>query len=60
MGENMDFSFTEEQELFRKSVREFCNKKLAPRAGEIDENGNIPREILKNTEGQGLILLMQR
>jgi acyl-CoA dehydrogenase len=50
----MDFSFTEEQELFRKSVREFCNKKLAPRAGEIDENGNIPREILDDMARQGL------
>ena len=26
----MDFSFTEEQELFRKAVREFCEKKIAP------------------------------
>jgi acyl-CoA dehydrogenase len=50
----MDFSFTEDQELFRKSVREFCNKKLAPRAREIEENGDIPREILDDMARQGL------
>jgi acyl-CoA dehydrogenase len=37
----MDFSFTEEQELFRKSARVFCEEKLAVRADEIDEE--IPR-----------------
>jgi hypothetical protein len=31
----MDFSFTKEQELFRESVREFCEKILALRAKEI-------------------------
>jgi alkylation response protein AidB-like acyl-CoA dehydrogenase len=32
-----DFSFTEEQELLRRTVREFCQKRLAPRGSEIDE-----------------------
>ena len=39
----MDFSFTEKKELFRKSVRTFCEKKIAPKANEIDEKGEIPR-----------------
>ena len=51
----MDFSFTEEQELFRRSVREFCEKKLAPRANEIDEKGEIPHEILKEMASFGLL-----
>ncbi len=51
----MDFSFTEEQELFRKSVREFCNKKLAPRANEIDEKGDIPHEVLEDMAAFGLL-----
>lgn len=51
----MDFSFTEEQELFRKSVREFCSKKIAPRAAEIDERGEIPRDLLKDMAGFGLL-----
>lgn len=51
----MDFSFTEEQELFRKAVREFCDKKLAPRASEIDERGEIPREVFKDLAAMGLL-----
>ncbi len=51
----MDFSFTEEQELFRKSVREFCEKKLAPRASEIDEKGEIPHEVLADMATFGLL-----
>lgn len=51
----MNFSFSEEQELFRKSVREFCSKNLAPRASEIDEKGEIPPEILKSMADFGLL-----
>ncbi len=51
----MDFSFSEEQELFRKSVREFCTKKIAPRSKEIDENGEIPNEIIKDMASFGLL-----
>ncbi len=51
----MDFSFTEEQELFRKSVREFCEKKLAPHASEIDEKGEIPHEVLADMAAFGLL-----
>jgi len=51
----MDFSFTEEQELFRKSVREFCEKKIAPFANEIDEKGEIPREVLYDMASFGLL-----
>ncbi len=51
----MDFSFTDEQELFRKSVREFCDRKLAPRANEIDEKGEIPHEVLEDMAAFGLL-----
>lgn len=51
----MDFSFTEEQELFRKSVREFCDKKLAPHAAGIDENAEIPPSVIKDMAGFGLL-----
>ncbi len=43
----MDFSFTEEQELFRKSVRDFVEKEIAPIAREIDERGEFPRALFK-------------
>ena len=51
----MDFSFTEEQELFRKSVREFCEKKIAPKANEIDEKGEIPREVVEDMASFGIL-----
>ena len=44
----MDFSFSEPEELFRKSVRDFCEKRIQPRADEIDEKGEIPREVLED------------
>ena len=51
----MDFSFTEEQELFRRSVREFCEEKLAVRADEIDEKGEIPCDLLEEMGAFGLL-----
>ena len=51
----MDFSFTEEQELFRKSVREFCEKKIAPFANEIEEKGEIPYKVLEDMASFGLL-----
>jgi alkylation response protein AidB-like acyl-CoA dehydrogenase len=44
----MDFSFTDEQEVFRKSVRAFCEKHVVPRINEIDEKGEIPHEIVED------------
>ncbi|GAA0182804.1 putative isocaproyl-CoA dehydrogenase AcdB [Clostridium sediminicola] len=37
--------FTKEQELVRKSVREFAEKELAPSAAEIDKTGIYPKEL---------------
>ena len=51
----MDFSFTEGQELFRRSVREFCEEKLAVRADEIDEKGEIPCDLLEEMGAFGLL-----
>ena len=51
----MDFSFTEEQELFRKSVRAFCEKKIAPFANEIEEKGEIPYKVLEDMASFGLL-----
>jgi len=51
----MDFSFTEEQELFRKSVRGFCEKKITPFANEIEENGEIPCNVREDMASFGLV-----
>src|SRR5512135_2040462 len=51
----MDFSFLEEEELFRRSVRDFCEEKIAPRSLDIDEGARIPPEILREMGGAGLL-----
>ncbi len=43
----MDFSFTEEQELFRKAVHDFVEKEVRPVAREIDERGEFPLALFK-------------
>lgn len=39
------FKFTEEQELLRKSVREFVETEIAPKAAEWDEQDYCPMEL---------------
>jgi acyl-CoA dehydrogenase len=51
----MDFSWTDEQELWRKTVRDFAEKKIKPRVREIDTNKKIPDEIIKDMGKLGLL-----
>jgi len=51
----VNFTFTEEQELFRKTVREFCEKYIAPRAREIEEGKKIPSDIIAKMAELGLL-----
>ncbi len=51
----MDFALTEEQELFRKSTREFCEKNIAPVASQMDDIGEIPPGLLKEMAAFGLL-----
>jgi len=39
------FTLTEEQELFRASVRQLAEEKIAPRAAAIDESDEYPRDM---------------
>ena len=43
----MDFDFTEEQEDFRKAVREFAEEVIAPRAEEFNRTEEFPLDIVK-------------
>jgi len=43
----MDFKLTEEQELIRKNIREFCVKHVDPIAAEIDEKEIHPADLFK-------------
>ena len=42
----MDFNFTKEHEMLRNTVRKFAETEIKPIAGDIDKNGDVPREIL--------------
>ena len=54
----VDFSFTEEQELFRKAVREWCEKNLPlEKVREIDEKHEVPKEIIKGLADLGILLM---
>ncbi len=39
--------FTEEHQAFRRTVREFCERELAPHAREWDEAEEFPRELFR-------------
>lgn len=47
--------FTEEHELFRKQVRAFAEKELAPHVDEWEEKGLFPREIFKRAGELGIL-----
>lgn len=51
----LDFTFTEEQELFRKTLREFCQKKIAPTLREMEEKKRIPMEVIRGMAELGLM-----
>jgi alkylation response protein AidB-like acyl-CoA dehydrogenase len=45
MSSGLSFTFTDEQEAFRASVRQLAEDKIAPRAAEIDETDEYPWDI---------------
>src|SRR4051812_13589163 len=45
MGEGLSFRLSDEQEAFRRSVREIVEDKIAPRAAEIDDADEYPWDI---------------
>lgn len=50
----MDFQLSEEQQLFRRSVREFVDREVVPLAGSIDADGEFPLETLRKLGDLGL------
>ena len=51
----MDFSWTEEQKLWREAVRDFAQTEIAPRVREIDTTERIPRDIIRGMAEMGLL-----
>src|SRR5574341_577093 len=53
----MDFSLTEEQNLFRESVRNFVEREVIPVAQEMDEKGEFPRALFQRCAANGYFAL---
>jgi alkylation response protein AidB-like acyl-CoA dehydrogenase len=51
----LDFSFTEEQQQLRKSIREFAEGEIAPHVMEWDEASHFPLEIMPKLAEMGLL-----
>jgi alkylation response protein AidB-like acyl-CoA dehydrogenase len=50
----VDFDLTPEQQDFQKAVREFSREVIAPRADEMDRQGELPMDIVKQMAELGL------
>lgn len=51
----MNFQPTEEQLMWRESVREFCEREVRPRAREVDENAEFNRAAVEKMGPLGLL-----
>jgi butyryl-CoA dehydrogenase len=51
----MHFELSEEQRMFRDTVRRFAETELLPRAREIDESAEFPRDLLPKMAQLGLL-----
>ena len=43
----IDFTFTEEQEMFRKAAREFAETMVLPKVAEMEETGDVSQDVVK-------------
>ncbi len=50
----MDPTLPEELQLLQRSVRQFVDDKLVPRAEEIEKSDRIPRDVIDAMAGMGL------
>lgn len=53
----MDFSLTQEQKLFQKTIREFCEKEIKPIASKIDQEEYFPEKLYKKMGQMGLLAM---
>ena len=51
------FSLTEEQKLFRDSIRDFAKNVVEPRAAEIDESGEFPWDMVEKLRENDFLAL---
>jgi alkylation response protein AidB-like acyl-CoA dehydrogenase len=50
----MDFELSEEQKLFRQTLRDFADKEIVPVAAELERTGQYPTQILEQLKALGL------
>ena len=51
----MNYELSDEQELIRRTVREFAESKVAPVAAELDREARFPYELVAELAGLGLM-----
>lgn len=51
----MDFSLTEEQKLFQKTIKQFCEKEIKPIASKIDQDEFFSKDLYKKLGQMGLM-----
>jgi alkylation response protein AidB-like acyl-CoA dehydrogenase len=51
----MDFSFSEREEMLRKSVREFAEAEVTPKMEAMEETGEFPTDLLKPMADLGIL-----
>lgn len=51
--EDYSVVLTPEHEMFRKAVREFVEREIAPKVAEVEERDEVPRDVLKKIAEQG-------
>ncbi|MFE3845699.1 acyl-CoA dehydrogenase [Thermoplasmatota archaeon] len=51
----MDFNLTDEQKLFQKTIREFCEKEIKPISDKIDKEEYFPEELYTKMGRMGLM-----
>ena len=51
----LNFEFSEEQELFRRTVREFAKKEIAPKIREYEKKREFPWDVYRKMGSAGLL-----
>src|SRR3990172_9771732 len=51
----IDFAFTDEQEQFRRALRDFASREIAPLAEPCDRSGHYPRELFRKLGALGYL-----
>jgi alkylation response protein AidB-like acyl-CoA dehydrogenase len=53
----IDFTFTEEQDMFRKAAREFAETQVAPHVEQMEKTGEVNPEVVKALGGAEMMAL---